>query len=161
MPLDNKSIIDVCCGSRMFWFDRENPDVVFMDIRKETLETDSRQGRRAIVIDPDLQGDFTNIPFPDAYFTLVVFDPPHLLRNGKTSWMAKKYGTLKPDWQEMLRKGFTECWRVLKPGGTLVFKWNDLDVSVSQVLELAPARPLIGNRCGKNARTHWIIFLKS
>lgn len=25
-----KPIIDVCCGSRMFWFDRKNPKVVFM-----------------------------------------------------------------------------------------------------------------------------------
>lgn len=32
-----KPILDACCGSRMFWFDRTNPDVVFMDRRK--LET--------------------------------------------------------------------------------------------------------------------------
>lgn len=30
-----KKILDVCCGSRMFWFDREHKDTVFMDIRSE------------------------------------------------------------------------------------------------------------------------------
>lgn len=29
-----KPILDVCCGSRMFYFDKNNPDVVFMDCRK-------------------------------------------------------------------------------------------------------------------------------
>ncbi|MDC9607382.1 SAM-dependent methyltransferase, partial [Xenorhabdus griffiniae] len=25
----------MCCGSRMFWFDRNNPNVIFCDIRRE------------------------------------------------------------------------------------------------------------------------------
>lgn len=29
-----KKILDACCGSRMFWFDKENADVEFMDIRE-------------------------------------------------------------------------------------------------------------------------------
>lgn len=29
-----KPIIDVCCGSRMFWFDKQDPAVVFMDNTK-------------------------------------------------------------------------------------------------------------------------------
>ena len=31
----NKEILDVCCGGRMFWFDKHNPDVLFSDIREE------------------------------------------------------------------------------------------------------------------------------
>ena len=27
-------ILDACCGSRMFWFDKQNPDVVFADNRE-------------------------------------------------------------------------------------------------------------------------------
>ncbi|EBX1389359.1 SAM-dependent methyltransferase, partial [Salmonella enterica subsp. enterica serovar Mikawasima] len=23
-----KTILDMCCGSRMFWFDKQNPDVM-------------------------------------------------------------------------------------------------------------------------------------
>lgn len=26
-----KQILDACCGSRMFWFDKEHPATVFMD----------------------------------------------------------------------------------------------------------------------------------
>lgn len=29
----DKKILDVCCGSKMFWFDKENPNVEFCDIR--------------------------------------------------------------------------------------------------------------------------------
>lgn len=30
----NKQILDVCCGSKMFWFEKDNPNVEFCDIRK-------------------------------------------------------------------------------------------------------------------------------
>jgi hypothetical protein len=29
-----KPIIDVCCGSKMFWFDKNNPNVKFCDNRE-------------------------------------------------------------------------------------------------------------------------------
>ena len=31
----DKIILDVCCGSRMFWFDKNNPAALFVDIRNE------------------------------------------------------------------------------------------------------------------------------
>ena len=31
----NKLILDACCGPRMMWFDKRNPQAVFMDIRDE------------------------------------------------------------------------------------------------------------------------------
>ncbi|KRL56652.1 methyltransferase [Furfurilactobacillus rossiae] len=84
-------IIDVCCGSRMFWFDKENPNVTFMDKRHETVRsTDNNWGHnRVIEINPDIVADFRNIPFDDNSFHMVVFDPPHLLKAGKNSWLAK------------------------------------------------------------------------
>ncbi|MFA5107740.1 MAG: SAM-dependent methyltransferase [Patescibacteria group bacterium] len=153
-------VLDACCGGRMFWFDKNDERALFIDKRRESLVADSCQGRRRIEIAPDQLADFTALPFPDSSFALVVFDPPHLLRNGKTSWMGKKYGRLEGDWQTELRRGFVECFRVLRPKGTLVFKWNEGDVPVSRVLALTPERPLFGNRCGKTAKTHWIVFLK-
>lgn len=30
-------VLDPCCGSRMMWFDRKNPDVVFGDRRAEKV----------------------------------------------------------------------------------------------------------------------------
>lgn len=157
-------VLDACCGSRMFWFDRQNPDAVFMDKRREShslTDSSSRGGSRSLVIDPDIQADFTALPFADEQFACVVFDPPHLVRAGKRGWLAKKYGKLKGDWREELRKGFVECFRVLKPDGTLIFKWNEHEIPVSQILTLTPERPLFGNRCGRTAKSHWIVFLKS
>lgn len=156
-------ILDACCGSRMFWFDRQDPRAVFLDNRHETHEladSSSTGGKRTLIIEPDLVGDFTSIPFPGARFSLVIFDPPHLVRNGKSGWLAKKYGKLGADWREDIRKGFVECFRVLSPGGTLIFKWNENDIPVSQVLALTPEIPVIGNRCGKSAKSHWIVYVK-
>ena len=93
---------------------------------------------------------------------LVVFDPPHLIKAGEKSWLAKKYGRLNPDtYKDDLRQGFSECFRVLKPNGILVFKWNETDVPVSEILKLAPYVPLFGNKCGKLNKTHWIVFMKN
>jgi len=156
-------VLDACCGSRMFWFDRQDNRAVFMDKRKEThvlTDKSSTGGSRTLTVDPDLQADFTALPFPDNSFALVVFDPPHLIRNGRKGWLAKKYGKLEGDWREELRQGFAECFRVLRPEGTLIFKWNEHEVPVTQILELTPERPLFGNRCGKNAKSHWIVFMK-
>lgn len=156
-------VLDACCGSKMFWFNPSDPRATFIDKRRETHtlpDKSSKGGSRQLIIDPDFTADFTALPFPDASFFLVIFDPPHLIRNGQRSWLAKKYGKLEGDWRKELAQGFSECFRVLKPGGTLIFKWNENDVPVSQILALTAAKPLFGNRCGKSAKSHWIVFLK-
>jgi SAM-dependent methyltransferase len=145
----------------MFWFDKSDPRAVFVDKRMESFLADNRKGRVMLSVRPDVVADFTALPFPSRRFALVVFDPPHLKRNGKNSRMAKKYGTLRGDWRDELRRGFAECFRVLRRGGVLVFKWNEVDIPVSEILILTPVRPLFGNRCGKQAKTHWIVFIKS
>lgn len=86
-----KTILDMCCGSRMFWFNKRDTRAVFADIRAE--EHKLCDGRR-LVICPDLVADFRALPFADASFPVVVFDPPHLERVGQTAWMGKKYGRL-------------------------------------------------------------------
>ena len=72
--------------------------------------------------------------------------------------MRRKYGQLGSNWREDLRKGFSECFRVLQPLGTLVFKWSDGQIRVREVLALTPEKPLVGNRRGRG--TVWIIFQK-
>ena len=139
----------------MFWFDKTDERAVFMDNR--TLETYLCDGR-TLSVKPDVIGDFRNIPFPDNTFRMVVFDPPHLLRAGENSWLAKKYGKLNREtWREDLKQGFSECLRVLKPDGFLIFKWNEEQVKISDVTTLFPVRPLFGQRGGK---THWLVFMK-
>ncbi|HEM0910994.1 TPA: SAM-dependent methyltransferase, partial [Listeria monocytogenes] len=84
-------ILDACCGSRMFWFDRTNKNVTFMDNRE--LETELCDGRK-LVVKPDVVADFRSMPFDTNTFHLVVLDPPHLVKVGDKSWLAKKYGKL-------------------------------------------------------------------
>lgn len=151
-------VLDVCCGSRMFWFDRANPLAIFCDKRSEDhVLCDGR----ALKISPDLVADFTNLPFLSESFYLIVFDPPHMTSLGQNSWLAKKYGRLIGCWEDEIRRGFSECWRVLKPNGTLVFKWNSTDVPLAKVLELAPAQPLFGHTGGRQSKTHWLCFFKA
>ncbi|WP_251870276.1 class I SAM-dependent methyltransferase [Enterococcus italicus] len=147
-------ILDACCGSRMFWFDKNNPLVTFMDVRQEYEELPTGH---VINVNPDVVADFRDMPFEDNTYDMVVFDPPHLLHAGKNSWLAKKYGRLGDNWQEDIAQGFRECMRVLKPSGTLIFKWNEEQVKLKDVLATIEYKPLFGN---KRSKTHWLVFMK-
>lgn len=155
-------VLDACCGSRMFWFDKNDPRTLFVDIRKEThpidIGTKGTIGRKPIVVDPDIIADFSDLPLPDNSFNLVVFDPPHIERKEMKGIMTRKYGNLKGDWRTMISNGFSECFRVLRPGGTLIFKWSESDHPVSEVLKLTDHKPLFGHRTSKT--THWYTFMK-
>lgn len=159
-----KRVLDVCCGPRMMWFDPDDPRAVFMDRREETVKYDrgpGSRGRRDKVIAPDVLADFTDIPFPDESFDLVVFDPPHLTtKHGTTGKLSQTYGVLFPGWEEMLAGGFKECFRVLRGGGTLIFKWCEAEVPFDRVIKLTDEKPLFGHRSGKKANTHWVAFIK-
>lgn len=148
----------MCCGGRMFWFDKNNSDVVFMDNRKFS---DTLCDGRIFEVNPDIVGDFRNIPYPDNSFHLVVFDPPHLIKVGEKSWIAKKYGRLSPDtYKDDLKQGFVECFRILNPNGVLVFKWNETDIKTNEIIKLSPIPPLFGHKSGKLNKTHWLTFMK-
>ena len=139
----------------MFWFDKENEETIFMDNRQ--IDTKLCDGRR-LIIKPDIIADFKDMPFEDNTFYLVIFDPPHLKQAGKNSWLAKKYGTLdKQTWPQDIRQGFNECMRVLKPNGTLIFKWNEEQIKLKDILKVIEYKPLFGN---KRAKTHWLVFMK-
>lgn len=84
------------------------------------------------------------------------------MKVGENAWLAKKYGKLNQNtWQEDLKQGFRECFRVLKPDGILIFKWNETDITVSEILKLTKYEPLFGHRSGKLNKTHWIVFSKA
>ena len=173
--IGQQKILDVACGGKMFYFDKNDERVLFCDNR--SLTTTLCDGR-PFEVKPDIVCDFTNLPFEDSSFRLVVFDPPHLTRcTGKskykeiygslseihtpTGWQQIKYGALYSDWREMLTKGFEECFRVLEPSGVLIFKWNETDIKLSEILALTKERPIFGHKSGKRSNTHWICFFKS
>jgi hypothetical protein len=135
----------------MFWFDKDDPRALFGDIRDE--EHVLCNGR-VLKVEPDVIMDFRSLPFEADTFRMVVFDPPHLTRAGVDSWMRAKYGMLTSDWREDIRQGFAECFRVLEREGFLIFKWNETQVLVSELLALTDQKPL------KREKTHWFTFMK-
>ncbi|WP_422849658.1 SAM-dependent methyltransferase [Acidovorax sp. M14] len=146
------------------WFDKADSRAVFGDQRRETITVTDRShredGTRTLRIEPDVLLDFRALPYPDCSFKLVAFDPPHVVRAGPRSWLAAKYGKLGQDWRDDLRQGFAECFRVLEPGGVLVFKWNETQVKLAEVLATTPESPLFGQVSGRRGMTHWIVFMK-
>jgi len=143
-----KYILDVCCGHRKFWFNKNHPSTIFADIKSDVAK--------------DIVQDFRSIKFKDKSFKLVVFDPPHIFKKeGSYSWINETYGTLsEKDWPMDLKQGFEECLRVLDDFGILVFKWNEGSISVSTILSLCPMQPLFGHTSDKRAKTHWMCFMK-
>ena len=158
-----KTILDVCCGSRMFWFNRDDDRVIFCDKRSEQHVLKDKTvpgGQRELIISPNIQADFTALPFPSNHFQMVVFDPPHFDTSGPQSWIRAKYGALEGNWRAMLASGFDECFRVLVPNGTLIFKWSSVQIPLSEILKLTSVSPLFGHQSGKHSKTHWVSFTK-
>lgn len=161
MKLKEKIILDACCGGRQFWFEKNHPNVLFVDNRV-MLPTIVGKGKDSRVRKclPEEIMDFRKLDLPSNHFRLIVFDPPHLFL-GENSYMSKSYGRLdKKNWHEDLAAGFSECFRVLKTEGILIFKWSECDIPVKEVLKLTNNRPLFGHPSGKAQKTHWLCFMK-
>ena len=162
--IQEKYILDVTCGSRSIWFQKNCPNALYLDKREEhgtaIWKSTKNDSVRKIDVVPDIIADFTDLPFADDTFSLVVFDPPHLEKVCDNAWMKKKYGRLEGDWRGELRKGFEECMRVLKPCGTLIFKWSEVQIPTREVINAIGQEPLFGHKSGKQAKTHWMTFMK-
>jgi len=151
-------ILDACCGGRMWWWDKEHPLACYVDKRTRPAGTISQ--KPLWKVEPDVQADFRSLPFPDDHFQLVLFDPPHQVRSrAGTGINAEQYGSWQPgEREDALALGFAECWRVLAPGGTLVFKWAG---RVTEVEETFPVTPVVGTRPrGRKEGPAWVVFYK-
>ncbi len=166
MEPKEKLILDACCGGRMFWFNKHHPNVIYQDIRKESKGF--MQDRLNFEVNSDIIQDFRAMVHGDKSFKLVVFDPPHIKLAHKNSWIAQKYGVLNSDtWKDDILKGFNECWRVLDDYGVLIFKWCTSSdyvkkrvITIRQILELLPVKPLFGHPSGSKMNTIWMCFMK-
>lgn len=160
-----KLILDACCGGRMMWYQKNNPDTLYVDNRRFAEKLSNRQNFN---VDPDQIVDYRSMPFKDESFYLVAFDPPHFFSQKDTGWLAKKYGKLdKETWREDLAAGFSECWRVLKVNGTLVVKWSveknskSRSIPVGEIIKVFGREPLFGTRPGSQHGTYWLVFMKT
>ncbi len=157
--LKNKFILDACCGGKCFWFNKNHPNTLYIDIRKR--EKGHSKDRKNHSVKPDIMMDFRALKFKDKTFNLVVWDPPHMFDLTESSIMCRKYGTLKTEtYAYDLNKGFKECWRVLKDNGVLIFKWNETSKSLNDILKLFPEKPLFGHPTNSKNTTHWMCFMK-
>ncbi len=156
--INKKFILDACCSVRAMWTNKNHPNTIYIDNRREPLG----HGRKE-KINPDYIMDFRKMKFKSNSFKLVVFEPPHLKTLGRTSYFRSKFGCLdKETWEDDLKKGFDECWRVLEDYGVLIFKWSNNEIKFREVLKLAPTEPLFFNTSNNKATstTKWFCFMK-
>ena len=106
-----KPILDATAGYRMMWRNKNPPNVVFMDKKTE--------------VNPHIVAVWGHLPFRDNVFSLIIFDPPHIVlwRTG-TPQMAKVFGgwNTPKEIAPTLHKAAKEFSRV---GEMLVLKWCD------------------------------------
>ena len=154
--VEGKIILDPTCGGRTIWFNKEHPKVLYTDNRR----LNGTKARPKFNIDPDLIMDFRSMDLPENHFKLIVWDPPHLFNLGKNSEVGLKYGVLSHHWEDDIKRGFRELWRILAEYGVLIFKWNERDIPISQVLKCFDKEPLFGHTMRSKTRTYWMAFMK-
>ena len=149
-------ILDATCAGRHLWVDKAHADTIFVDRR--ILPPGTIPIRPNWQVRPDVCADFTALPFAAGTFDLVVYDPPHIIRDTPSkSFLRTKYGELNSaTWAQTLRSGFDECWRVLREPGFLHFKWAIGNATLAEVLALFPVRPLFKNKHDVT----WSVFAK-
>lgn len=71
-----KKILDVTCGARSIWFNKHHPSAIYCDRRREEHHIKTPNGgTKNIIVEPDVQCDFTHLPFDDNAFQLVGLGP--------------------------------------------------------------------------------------
>jgi len=145
-----KFILDATAGYRMMHFDKNNPNVLYVDKREEC--------------NPDILGDHKNLSnLPAGKFKLIIFDPPHRTESDAPYWVVRDYGGLQAEtWQSDIKKASQELWRLLADYGVLVFKWNDHQFKSTNVESLFPSVPIVKQTTtnGTSSSTFWYCFMK-
>ena len=78
------------------------------------------------------------------------------LRSIRTS---KLIGTIDlMGWPHDFHKAFQEIMRVLKPTGTMLFKWNEDQIPIKDVFKAFGQQPILGDM---KSKTKWSVFIKN
>ena len=157
--MDEKFILDVCCGGRMMWFDKNNKDTLYCDIRE--CEKGHIEHCPNWECKPDVICDYKDLPFDDKSFKLIVWDIPHIIKDSG-GIINKKDGSLGDNLKEDTKKAFDSIWSKLDIHGTLIFKYSDLNIKITDMLKLFSVKALFGTRTKKSVNsTYWICFFKT
>lgn len=115
-------VLDPTWGNGRFWRIFRPEKLIRADINVIDKAGKTREGV--------IQADFTAMPWGDATFDCVVFDPPYKLNGTPTvGGMDTDYGVDSPASRakrySLAADGLAECYRVLKPGCYLLLKIQD------------------------------------
>lgn len=108
--------LEPCCGHRRAWARDKPPATTYGDI--------------LIEVRPELVMDFRALPFRDALFDIVFFDPPHLIRKKAWRQLSDRYlhfghWQTRAEWEGALDAVNAEFHRVTRPAATLHVKIID------------------------------------
>lgn len=142
-------ILDSTAANRSIWSVKDDPRIIFIDIETE------------LELKPDLIMDCTKTKFPDNYFNMIIFDPPHdynvpvgtshfTLRNKKEAEaFNQKYGTnrhvtyygsdkykTKGSLLSFIFRAQREFKRILSKNGILLMKWTEVRIPLYQIIPL-------------------------
>lgn len=144
-------ILDACCGRRLFWYDKEHPEVTYIDIRA--------------AVKPDRIMDCTATSFKDNFFDFIVFDPPHCSysENNKGIFKEKYGGYTAAKTRVFIKEAFMEFERILKKDGLVVFKWNTHSQKLNVILSLiGNFEVLFGHLAAQktkySSQTYWMLL---
>ena len=117
-------ILSACCGQRSYWFNKQQKDTTFIDIRPE--------------VKPDVVMDCTKTVFEDKTFDLIEFDPPHESHTKAAKGVfVEKYGAFTAaEIRNLVAAAFKEFHRILKDEGFVIFKWNTHCQQLKTILPL-------------------------
>ena len=145
--LNPKTILDIATGTADIAIELSNINnskIIGLDISEKMLEVGRKKILNKNLNDKIslISGDAENLSFGDNKFDLITI-----------GFGVRNFQNLK--------KGLEESFRVLKPNGTLIFKWNEVQFPIKDILKLTDEKPLFGHKSGKRMQTHWVSFMKS
>jgi hypothetical protein len=138
-------ILDATAGNRTMWKHKNTENIIYIDIEKK------------LSCKPTIFADNTNTPFLSEIFDTIFYDPPHVIRGGEDLFFSHPdiskrvlttmglkgvvfYGvgryTTKQAFITHVYRAQKEFYRILKNGGLLWLKWNEVDISLNRILSI-------------------------
>jgi hypothetical protein len=175
-------ILDAGCGNRIMWEQKNNPDIIFIDIEKELQRK------------PNIFASNIALPFTNEMFDSVFFDPPFKWNCDDHQFFSfpnreklhKMYPDIRPDTcppsyygidryktrSELVNyiyRAEKELYRILKPDGMLWVRWCEMvNMTHHQVLAIFQNwRICLTHEIGSSKRvtgetnSYWFMLMKN